>query len=546
LRRKRRVLSFLAVAPAADSAQIDDAAAETGIGQMTRTIRSLDGRGTVNPTHWAKAMKKSIVAVPAWVSAKSHRRVLALILPPLVLLAIYAPTHHFFANQYDDSYISYRYAINLAQGNGIEFNAGERTDSATSFLYTIILSAFWKLGISNLEFVGAALGVFSLALICLYTFKLANYLSSDSGVSLVVAICCGLNGFLAGWTLSGMETLPWTMLVLLAVYFIVTDTHYGLVVGAIAAAAFTRFEGIFLIVAYLPTMLTRPLLKRETFAMAGVVIAFALFYVVKHEYFGVWISHAYQMKEILNYYRPSPHEMMRNWMMFASVPLFLSIPAFWNTRYIGVLLYLFISMLSVAFGPRSDWSRYSVHLLPLIYAFSAITITRMTLWPRGAGKEAALSIVVAAMSLQAMGGELFSWFHMTRLAEHQICRGKLGDYINSNVSGDSYIASSDLGMIAYRAINHRFVDLIALTSADVLANYRQGKTADDILARKNVHYLADTVDPRSSANRIDSMLLQFPQVKGRSKFVADTADPEFTCTEKSGIQFVVARVLLLP
>src|SRR6185312_9483486 len=39
--------------------------------------------------------------------------------------------------QYDDAYITFRYAHNLATGRGLVFNPGDATDSASSFLYTI-------------------------------------------------------------------------------------------------------------------------------------------------------------------------------------------------------------------------------------------------------------------------------------------------------------------------------------------------------------------------------------------------------------------------
>src|SRR5829696_1795487 len=41
---------------------------------------------------------------------------------------------------YDDPYITYRYASNLAQGAGFVYNAGERILSTTTPLYTLILA----------------------------------------------------------------------------------------------------------------------------------------------------------------------------------------------------------------------------------------------------------------------------------------------------------------------------------------------------------------------------------------------------------------------
>lgn len=74
-------------------------------------------------------------------------------------------------NQYDDSYITYRYAVNLAEGKGLVFNAGERIDAASSFLYTVILAGFYKVGIKNLEIVSIVLSLASLFVIALLIIK---------------------------------------------------------------------------------------------------------------------------------------------------------------------------------------------------------------------------------------------------------------------------------------------------------------------------------------------------------------------------------------
>lgn len=42
------------------------------------------------------------------------------------------------------------------------------------------------------------------------------------------------------------------------------------------------------------------------------------------------------------------------------------------------------------------------------------------------------------------------------------------------------------------AIHHRFVDVYGLTSADVLSEYEKGNTAESVLVKKDVKYLANT------------------------------------------------------
>jgi hypothetical protein len=479
----------------------------------------------------------------SWNMARSWRIVILLI-PVIALLAIYAPTHSFFRNQYDDTYITYRYAVNLAQGHGLVFNVGERTDSASSFLYTLVLSACWLLHAKNLELVGGLIGVLSLGLISGLVYKLALYASSDRRAALIVAVGCCFNGFLSGWTLSGMETLPWATLVLLAIYLLVINARPAVIGLAIAAAAFTRFEGILLVIPYVMVLVRcRRWSKRSWAPLVGVLLAFAGFYILKHAYYGVWISHAYQMKKVALYYKAAPREMIHFWIYYASIPLLLSVPVLFSRRYGFVLAYLTLSLTSVALGPRSDLSRYSVHLLPIVYAFSAPLLARMIAEFRTRMRISVLVLIVAALCAQVSAGARLGWHVMTGLAGDQECRENIGQFINRNIDRSAYIASSDLGEIAYVAIDHRFVDLIALTSADVLADYREGKTSDDILRSKDVKYLADTYNPASSQDRLDSLLGQFPGIRPRSEFVTTAREPLFICKNKNGLEFVVTTIM---
>lgn len=460
---------------------------------------------------------------------------LPVIFPVLFLLAIYAPTHHFFSNQYDDSYITYRYAINLAQAHGLVFNIGEHTDSASSFVYTLTLSIFYLIGIHNLEFVGGLLGVMSLGVLLVLVYKLSIHLTSDKRVAAFVSIACGMNGLLSGWALSGMETLPWATLTFLAVYLIVIDARPTVIALVIALAAFTRLEGIFLVGCYGALLLTRPKRGTPLLCLGIVVVAFFLFYLIKKEYYEVWISHAFQMKELASYYKSAPHELITNWLKFASIPLILSIPIIFSKKYFYVGAYIVISIASILLGPKSDWSRYSVHLLPLLYVFSSPTLVRL------ASRTSLISALKAAIIAQALSGTLFMWRNNTALAEHQICRKEVGQYIKVNFSNKDYIASSDLGAISYIAINHRFVDLIALTSSDVLDSYSKGQTADSILISKKVQYFASTFPAKPTSNQIDDLLAQFPRVKNKSALTIDSAYL-FSCENKN-FTFSIAKII---
>lgn len=70
---------------------------------------------------------------------------------------------------YDDPFITFRYAENLALGNGLVFNIGEKVLSTTTPLFTLIL-ALARLFTSNLQYAANLISAFSVALggLCLY------------------------------------------------------------------------------------------------------------------------------------------------------------------------------------------------------------------------------------------------------------------------------------------------------------------------------------------------------------------------------------------
>src|SRR3989442_14592594 len=49
--------------------------------------------------------------------------------------------------QVDDAYIVYRYASNLAHGQGFVFNPGERVEGVTCFLWTLLLAPWAAAGL---------------------------------------------------------------------------------------------------------------------------------------------------------------------------------------------------------------------------------------------------------------------------------------------------------------------------------------------------------------------------------------------------------------
>jgi len=143
----------------------------------------------------------------------TSRRWLALLVILLLAYVAHSTLYHFFT--VDDSFISYRYARNWANGIGPVYNPGERVDGYTNFLWVVMLA-------------GAAIARFDLPIIAHWlgtwlgavTVALATWLARrhpqgrDGIAAVIVAAGLGFNAIFNRSMVEGLETALFTALLL--------------------------------------------------------------------------------------------------------------------------------------------------------------------------------------------------------------------------------------------------------------------------------------------------------------------------------------------
>jgi hypothetical protein len=145
----------------------------------------------------------------------------------------------FQSRAYDDPYITYRYADNLRRGLGFVYNPGERVQSTTTPLFTLLLAALSPLG-GSLPRLANLIGVLSLA----------------AGGLLLWDLAATWNAPWAGWvglllyplfplaiTPLGSET-PLYIALCLGAFAAYARGHYRLTAVCAALAVLTRPDGI--------------------------------------------------------------------------------------------------------------------------------------------------------------------------------------------------------------------------------------------------------------------------------------------------------------
>lgn len=121
--------------------------------------------------------------------------------------------------QVDDAYIVYRYADNLAHGQGFVFNAGERVEGVTCFLWALCLVPFAAAGLP-LPIVGPILtalaGLSTLALLPGVSARVSGRPGAPDGWDFAAPVLLAAYPAFAYWSVGALETVPYALLLLLA------------------------------------------------------------------------------------------------------------------------------------------------------------------------------------------------------------------------------------------------------------------------------------------------------------------------------------------
>jgi arylsulfatase A-like enzyme len=161
----------------------------------------------------------------------------------LVVLAILAAAlgaRAFRDYVFEDAYITYRYAENIAAGRGFAFNPGERVLGTTTPLYSLILAGAGRLGL-DIPTAGTVLSCLSLAAAALCgAWILWRHAHPGLAVLHAVALLWGVGGM---YVFTGMETAFYSLLLHAAA--IAALRQKPVVCGALVGlACVTRYDAV--------------------------------------------------------------------------------------------------------------------------------------------------------------------------------------------------------------------------------------------------------------------------------------------------------------
>lgn len=209
------------------------------------------------------------------------KRALTLAALVAICAAAYSHAREFRGIAIDDAFITFRYAENVATGQGFVFNPGEHVEGTSTFLFTIVLAAFRVVGVdplhaSRIVGVGSYLALVLLAYALVRTVVKKHHRVLGLGAAVLVAASTPL----AFYSYTGMETVFFDALILLGAVLLIRDVTenrdgraWPLAMGAVAL---TRPEGLGFFVLFLLLKLVHDVAARRAVVVPVVRAARAL------------------------------------------------------------------------------------------------------------------------------------------------------------------------------------------------------------------------------------------------------------------------------
>lgn len=187
-----------------------------------------------------------------------------------VLLCVSAVVAWAFRFVQDDAFITYRYARNLARGEGLVLNPGEKVEGYTNFAWTVIQAIPERLGWSTPLFsqlLGIAMMVACVFVVLRITDRLFGASRTDGrGFTLLVGIVLVTNMTFLVYSTGGLETMMQTLVVMVVTWALLDaliDRRAPVVPKLLLAGVFagiailTRLDSVVYLVALYAAVLFR-------------------------------------------------------------------------------------------------------------------------------------------------------------------------------------------------------------------------------------------------------------------------------------------------
>ena len=396
--------------------------------------------------------------------------------------------------QVDDAYIVYRYARNLAHGNGFVFNPGERVEGVTCFLWTLALAPFSAVGLPLPRVAPLLTAIAGLGCLVLVARRHADSEGRDrlAARDLLAPALLAVAPMFAYWSVGALETVPYALLLSLAAREHAKENRET---RGFASAVWLGLAGLVrpetpLIVAALASDRAPRHGLLATIRWIGIVTAFVgPFLLFRRSYFGAWLPNTYYAKTGV----PPFVQFGRGWHYLQSC-LATNVPAFGGSGrafeavgtlvFAGLILFAWrrpalrteaIVVLAVAVAivlEGGDWmplSRFWVPALPCLAVIAAAAILHLAEMHRAGMVAMALLVAtfVGSNLVQGVRDRNSGRGLVVNALGYRHAHREIARYLNEHAAPGDTVALMDIGLIGWEADRLRVIDITGLTDRDI-------------------------------------------------------------------------------
>ena len=418
----------------------------------------------------------------------------------------------------DDAFISFRYAHNLANGNGLVFNTGEKVEGFSNLLWILLLFAIEKLGLASgpsgllvpAKLVGMICGLAGVG----YAYEIGKLIKKEFKIRndyfpfLVPALLASSLPF-HFWAVSGLETPLVVLAVLLFIkaayraYFQAGSKWWPPVL--VLVISLLRPEGpLFLVpLFYLELKTNRPTIKNLLPFGLGFIMAYVLLIAGRLLYYGELLPNIFYTKttggwiQLLvgaKYFVTAAKNIGP--VVFA---LALCSLLFWPLKKFHVFVLstagVYMLFVLVVGGDFMVMSRFIVHVLPAIVILAALGLaglvdidslqSRMKATPLA--KLILAKVLVLALVLPPI---LFYYKELVKhgkqwtvpFSEFAMPYNEVIGYVNARVRKEPTVAVEQLGYFGYYT-TWRIIDLHGLIDKTI------SRTPGSLHSKINIKYV---------------------------------------------------------
>ncbi|MFT5090559.1 MAG: arabinofuranosyltransferase [Candidatus Latescibacterota bacterium] len=426
-------------------------------------------------------------------------------------LLVFSWQAHTYDTVQDDAYITLTYAKNLAAGEGLVFNPGERVEGYTNFLWTLILSLPHLFSIDALATARALSWLAAAATFVLTLLIGRRQVAHAPSLHLVLApLLLATCGAFAFWATSGMETMLFTLLITGGVYrydreLYERGTQYS--PWLFALAGLTRPEGWFF---FALSVLHRFVLHLQTrhfrageflHWLAPALAIFAAHTLFRFAYYGHLLPNTFHAKtgtrEVLLHYGWS--YSLDFFSAYGFYGLALLVPLLlcllpehrpWRS-YRALLIASHALYIILVGGDVLDAHRFYLPILPLVYLSlqDGLHHAAQRLSPH-------LALILTAAVLFSSAALTYALPHnkldyaQRSMRAHNARLFKLAQCLNQSPDQDLIVATGAIGIPKYFTDAH-IIDLIGLTDSTIARHSVRvpGLQSPSVLRQQNSAYV---------------------------------------------------------